>query len=782
VRRPAPQPNSPPRGDGFKLASSKDRRQSASLGGLTLTHDLLLSLPSSVAYVTGPDLIFQFANDEYQRMVGGRDLIGRPLREALPELPPERLGALYQVARTGRPAQGRESEVWIRRQGQAPEHLFVDYVYQPVRDEIGEVVGVLLHGVDVTAHVRERRRMEVVTERLAISEERYRTLFETLPLGVAYYCVDGSIAAANPSAREILGMTPEEKGSWPIDRAGRAVHEDGSPYRPDDLPVVVAMRTGTIVADAVIGWPHRDTGELRWLRVTAVPDGRDKEGRPQRAYVMLTDITEQRRAEAALRQSSILLGRLREANVLGVAVGSEDGIHEANDAFLDIIGYARDDLESGRFHWRTITSPEWAACDDDALEQLRRTGACPPYEKEYVRGDGHRVPVLIGAAVIESEPLRWASFVVDLTARQRSEHERATLLAREQAARREAATARERLAFLQRAGDLALASPNRDDLKDEVTQLVELLGTPSGEGDIVRSGDASQARQARDALRVLNAELEARVNERTSELVRAEVDRRALETELRQAERLQTVGQLTRGIAHDFRTLLGIIVGYAEMAGDLSDHLDPELNRILGEIYVAADRAVHLSSELLSFSSRARNKPENIDLNELIADVRALLTASMAGTAKVLVEPWPTALPAVQADRGQLEQVLFNLAVNARDAMPEGGTLTIRTRIADFSRANAMSQPTIGRGRYVELVVSDTGTGISEHVKPRIFERFFTTKPPGQGTGLGLSTIHAIVTDLGGTIEVESAQGQGTTFRIYLPALSDQAPAAAQAG
>ena len=155
------------------------------------------------------------------------------------------------------------------------------------------------------------------------------------------------------------------------------MHEDGTPFQPADVPVMVALRTGEVVTDVVVGLPHGCTGELRWLRVTAVPDARDAHGRPHRAYAMLTDITEQRRAEAAVRQSNRLLGRLREANVLGVVVASEAGIHDANDAFLDIIGRTRDDLESGRISWRAITPPSWAATDDDALAQLRRNGSVP---------------------------------------------------------------------------------------------------------------------------------------------------------------------------------------------------------------------------------------------------------------------------------------------------------------------------------------------------------------------------------------------------------------------
>lgn len=695
----------------------------AGAGGLALIRELLLRLPAAVAYVAVPDLVFEFANEEYRRIVGGRELVGLALREALPELARERLGMVERAALTGQPSQGREAEVWIRRHGHESEQLFVDFAHQPVRDEAGRVVGVLMCGHDVTAHVRDRRRLEVLAGRLATTDERYRTLFETLPYGVIHYNADGSVLGANPAASEILGLTAEEITTRPPERARHLVHEDGSPYQPDELPEMAALRGGRIVADAVVGLPHGRASQVRWLLVTAVPDAMDERGTPQRAYAMFTDITEQRRAEAALRESNRLLGRLRDANVIGVVVLTEQGVQEANDAYLDIIGYTRGELEAGQIHWQAITPAEWAATDNDALAQLRQNGVSRPWEKEYVHRDGHRVPVMIGAAMIDPNPLRWASFVVDLTARQRREQERAMLLAREQAARAEAETARERLA-------------------------------------------------------VLNAELEERVRQRTFELVRAEQDRLKLQTELGQAERLQMVGQLTSGVAHDFGNLLGVIVGYAQMAEELGGQ-DPELHRILSEIHGAAGRAEHLSGDLLRFSRRAQARPEVIDLNALITGARDLLTVSLSGNAEVLFEMSPAA-PAVLADREQLEQVLLNLAVNARDAMPEGGTLTISTSQANFGVSCSRLGPGTGPGRYAELAIRDTGAGMSLDVRDRIFERFFTTKPAGKGTGLGLSTVHGIVTGAGGFIEVDTREGHGTTFRIYLPAAPSPAPGVPQ--
>jgi PAS domain S-box-containing protein len=724
----------------------------------------------AMAYVAGPGLVFQFANEEYRRYVGGRDLIGLGLGMALPELPRERLETVARVGRSGQPFQDRDSEVWIRRGGGEPEQMFVDRVFQPVPDPAGGIAGVLVCLNDVTSRVRDRRRLEKLAGRLPSIEERYGTLFETLPHGVVHHSADGTILGANPAAAEILGLPSEETSDWPLDWGGRAVDEEGSPFQEDELPVMLALRTGEVVADVVTGLPNKRTGEMRWLRVTAVPDARDEQGRPQGAYAMFTDITEQHRAEAALQQSNRLLGRLRNANVLGVLVSSEEGVHEANDAFLDIIGYTRDDIESWPLSWRAITPPEWTACDDAAVEQLRRAGACRPYEKEYVHRDGRRVPSLVGAAVLGWHPLRWTTFVVDLSAHQRREQERAALVAREQAARKEADTARERLEFLLQAGDLVAAGPNRADLLRQVGDLVEVAVT--GEENRITSGrDVSEAGRAQAALSAINAELEERVSRRTSELVRAEADRRALEAELQQGERLQTVGQLASGIAHDFGNLLAVIVGYADMAEDLGADRDPELNRILQEIHGAADRAVQLSSDLLRFSGRTRAKPEAIDLNTLVIGIKDLLSVSMNGHAEVVIEPSPAALPAVLADRGRLEQVLLNLAVNARDAMREGGTLTIRTRPTAFDAQRSRPHPGTSPERYVELAVHDTGIGMSADVRARIFERFFTTKPAGRGTGLGLSTVHGIIADLGGTIDVESQEGCGTTFHIYLPAM-----------
>jgi PAS domain S-box-containing protein len=206
--------------------------------------ELLLSLPVAVAYVVGPDLVFEFANENYYRAVGRRDLIGRPYAEMLAEVvvgQPQYTAAVFRVLRTGEP-RGRREEVWVRGEGAEPELVYVDSAYLPVRNESGGVVGVLIFGTDVSDRVWDRRRLGGLAERLARSEGRYRNLFETLPLGILHLDADGSILESNPAAGTILGLQPPEMITWPLPTWSGAVREDGSAMRRDDCPVMKGRR------------------------------------------------------------------------------------------------------------------------------------------------------------------------------------------------------------------------------------------------------------------------------------------------------------------------------------------------------------------------------------------------------------------------------------------------------------------------------------------------------------------------------------------------------------
>jgi len=248
--------------------------------------------------------------------------------------------------------------------------------------------------------------------------------------------------------------------------------------------------------------------------------------------------------------------------------------------------------------------------------------------------------------------------------------------------------------------------------------------------------------------------------------VRAERD--VLTERMQQSQRLESLGELAGGVAHDFNNLLAVILNYTSFVAEQTrDNEDVQAD--LEQIKTAAKRAADLTRQLLIFGRRETVRPEIIDLNSIVVDMHALLSRSIGEHVVLAVH---TALEPmlVNADRGQIEQVLVSLALNARDAMPDGGTLTIETSVTDLDDDYSRLHPEVAPGRFVELSVSDTGVGISAEVRPHIFEPFFTTKPTGEGTGLGLATVYGIVSEAGGSVSVYSEVGTGTTFRLFFPA------------
>ncbi|VTT99410.1 hypothetical protein, partial : Putative uncharacterized protein OS=uncultured Desulfobacterium sp. GN=N47_I07050 PE=4 SV=1: PAS_4: HisKA: HATPase_c: Response_reg [Gemmataceae bacterium] len=243
---------------------------------------------------------------------------------------------------------------------------------------------------------------------------------------------------------------------------------------------------------------------------------------------------------------------------------------------------------------------------------------------------------------------------------------------------------------------------------------------------------------------------------------------RAVEARFRQAQKMEAFGQLAGGVAHDFNNLLTVINGFTDLLLEGLPPGDP-LREAAGEVRNAGERAAALTAQLLAFSRKSIVEPKVLDLNDVVARVGKMLRR-LIGEDVPLATELADGLHRVWADRGQVEQVLVNLAVNARDAMPRGGRLTVRTRNVEVA-AGADRRP----GPYAELAVSDTGVGMTDEVRAKIFEPFFTTKDVGQGTGLGLATVHGIVSQAGGYIDVATEPGQGTTFSVLLPAVDGPA-------
>jgi PAS domain S-box-containing protein len=252
-----------------------------------------------------------------------------------------------------------------------------------------------------------------------------------------------------------------------------------------------------------------------------------------------------------------------------------------------------------------------------------------------------------------------------------------------------------------------------------------------------------------------------------SERRRTEEALRLSEAQLRQAQKMEAVGRLAGGVAHDFNNVLTAIFGYADLVLDSLAAADPRRND-LEEIKRAAHRAAGLTRQLLAFSRKQVMQPRQVNLNEIIENLEGLLLKLIGQEIELQIDAAPS-LWDVKADPGQIEQVLMNLASNARDAMPEGGRLTIATANEDLRPDGSSTPLGIEPGRFVRLTVADTGHGIPANVRAHIFEPFFTTKEQGKGTGLGLATVYGIVKQSGGWVYLDEAPGSGTSFRIYLP-------------
>jgi signal transduction histidine kinase/ActR/RegA family two-component response regulator len=336
--------------------------------------------------------------------------------------------------------------------------------------------------------------------------------------------------------------------------------------------------------------------------------------------------------------------------------------------------------------------------------------------------------------------------------------------------------ANRRFQELWRIPDEVIAS--RDDAQ-AISYILEQLEDPAGFAQKVREVYADPKAESTDVLRFKDG----RVFERQS--VPHSVEgrivgrlwcfrdlsaRRHLEDQLRQAQKMEAVGQLAGGVAHDFNNLITVMKVHGEFLAEGLDPAGPQAEDV-GVIVDAADRAAALTRQLLAFSRKQVLQPEVIDTNDVVTGVRSMLRR-LIGEDVTLRTVLATSGPRVLVDRGQLEQVLLNLAVNARDAMADGGTLTLSTGTVEIDGTYGQSHGAeVPPGTYSMIAVSDTGCGMPKAIQDRIFEPFFTTKEVGRGTGLGLSTVYGIVKQSNGFIWVYSEVGRGTTFKVYFPAV-----------
>jgi two-component system cell cycle sensor histidine kinase/response regulator CckA len=511
----------------------------------------------------------------------------------------------------------------------------------------------------------------------------------------------------------------------------------------------------------------------------------DDDGRPLIVHGTCQDVTDNRRVEDALRATEQLFRRAFDDAPIGMAlIDLEGGWLRLNRSLCQMLGRAEQELRTSPLN--ELSHPEDRRLDAPLIKELlagrRRSFAI---EKRYLRADGTILHALVHVSLMHGggeQPLYFLCQLVDITERRRAEAERRASEERLQAIidnspalimvkdvqhryvlvnRRweDLFGVRAEQAIGRTSEELLPAARRPDD--PEIDERVAIAGEPYEAMMVIPEPDGREERtflMVKFPLRDLDGEVSAVVTIATdiTERRRSAEERAELEHRLAQAQRLESVGQLAGGVAHDFNNLLSVIltcVGFAmrELPADHPVRDDVE------EIGRAADRAAALTRQLLMFSRREVVKPEVLDVGSLLGDLERLLDRTLSERIALRITVGPGLVP-VLADRAQLEQVLVNLAVNARDAMPEGGTLAIAVG---------------GVHGGVRITVVDDGVGMPEEVRDRAFEPFFTTKDPGQGTGLGLATVHGIVTDSGGTVEIGSAPGRGTVVTIFLPGCSE---------
>ncbi|MBT5546690.1 MAG: PAS domain S-box protein, partial [Desulfobacula sp.] len=513
---------------------------------------------------------------------------------------------------------------------------------------------------------------------------------------------------------------------------------------------------------------------------------KDEKGRPVSRVGFSVDITEQKKSEEKLRKSEARLRRFYESGLLGVIYWNMDGeITSANERFLEMTGYNREELETGQIDWVHMTPPEFRHLDEKAIIELKTKGVNKKsFEKEYIRKDGSRISIELAGAMLDEKRFDGVAFVLDISERKLVEMELIQAATQWQTtfdASNDAIwildEAHHILRTNKKAGRLfqipneglgsknccqiihgsEIQIPECPLLRSKVSLKRESLVLPLGEKWFAATVDPilDENGQYAGAVHTLSDITE----------------HRNMEAQLHQSQKMDSIGRLAGGVAHDFNNMLSIINGYSDIALERLNPSDP-LYEDIHEIKDAGRRSADLTRQLLGFARKQIVKPEivdlNIPINQSVKMIQRLVSEDV--TIELIQAPdiW-----LVNIDSSQLDQILVNLAVNSRDAIDGVGNIIIETANITLDADYCSEHLGFSEGQFVTLTFTDTGRGMDKETQQKMFEPFFTTKDEGKGTGLGLSTLYGIVKQNNGFINVYSELDQGTAFKIYLPRVDE---------
>jgi len=722
--------------------------------------------PNFMSMKLGPDHRMDFANPAYHRLIGARDAVGKPVRDAVPELIGQGLLELLdQAYATGEARHATAHPVRLNREPGKPAELrYLDCVYQPVRDAAGQVIGIFALGNDVTDRVD--------AERLARENDaNFRAIAEVMPHHVWTTNAAGEVEWVNARMAEFSGLSEAALLGW-----GWA-----SGLHPDDAAAAhaawrAALQRGDIYESEFR--LRRADGVYRWFLARGVPVRED--GRILRWVGTGTDIEERKAAEAASTRDRDRSWTL--SPVIEIITTPAYDITAVNPAWTSVLGWTEAETV-GRSIFEFIAPKDVAVSKNHGrdLAAARASGTCPgtySYHTVYLTKAGEHRQL---AWIVVPEGGRIYGFGRDVTA----EIEAGRALAGSLAERdRIWSSTNDLMGTATTEGRLLSVNPAWSRLLgygDEV-----LLGTPLltfiAPEDHAKSQQAVATLAAGRAVADFENRLvhqDGRVSliswaaepvEGVFHMVGRDItQQRAAEEALRQSQKMEAVGQLTGGIAHDFNNLLQGITGSLDLlAKRVAQGRASEIDRFITGAMGAANRASALTHRLLAFSRRQPLDPRAVRANPLVTSMEDLLRRTL-GEHVALELVLAAGLWLTLCDAHQLENAILNLAINARDAMPDGGRLIIETANAELDDAYAARLRDVKPGQYVCICVTDTGTGMTPDVIEKAFEPFFTTKPIGQGTGLGLSMIYGFARQSEGYVKIYSEVGRGTTVKLYLP-------------
>ena len=616
--------------------------------------------------------------------------------------------------------------------------------------------------------------------------------------GVTVIDRDGNFILRNAAAQQIAGIVPHHASPVQWARACGVCLPDGvTPYPDDELPMLRALRGERIDAAELF---VRDAQGLAgtWVSVAARPLA-DEQGNRIGAISIYRDVTGRKQAEQALRASELRYRLLFEKNLAGILRSTMDGrVLECNEAFARMLGY--DSIsELAALNSRVLY---YHASDRERiLKRLQEKKYITQEEICFRHKDGRPVWILTNLNLVEAEDEGGEPTIIgtsfDITERKESRE------ALRESQNRFAAFMRHLpgVAFMKNRqgqyvfyneGAQGLFALNPEDFLGKTDQEVwpaeYAKRFVASDAEVIGGKKLLETVEAIPHQHAVHHWLIYRFpildeNDEVQFIGGVGIDiteRLELEEQLRQSQKMEAIGRLAGGVAHDFNNLLTVISGYSDMIMRGLPADDP-LHGSIEEVLKAASRATSLTNQLLAFSRRQVSQPKVLDLNALVANMDRMLRRVIGEHIELETVLTP-GLGNVKADSGQLEQVIMNLAVNARDAMPEGGHLLIRTSNVDVARS-LRPHADVRPGSYVRLTIADSGKGMDAEIMVHLFEPFYTSKS-GKGTGLGLSTVYGIIKQSGGEIVVESEPGRGATFHIYLPKIAGaiEATKSARAG